>query len=85
MRPWTENDETKRRNDVMACKVTDIKRVEITMTDKDLVDLLKAKHEDMVVPPGWKGDFTVQAQSVDETLENITGLVITMFMSRKGG
>lgn len=85
MRPWTENDETKRRNDVMACKVTDIKRVEITMTDKDLVDLLKAKHEDMVVPPGWKADFTVQAQSVDETLENITGLVITMFMSRKGG
>jgi hypothetical protein len=69
----------------MACKVTDIKRVEVRMTDKDLIDLLKSKHEDMVVPPGWKGDFTVQAESVDETLENITGLVITMFMSRKGG
>ena len=69
----------------MACKVTDIKRVEVRITDKDLVDLIKSKHEDMVVPPGWKGDFTVHGHSADGALDNIAGLEITMFMSRRGG
>ena len=69
----------------MACKVTDIKRVEVKITDRDLIDLLKSKYEDMVVSPGFKADTTVQALGIGETLENVTGLVITTFMSKKGG
>ena len=69
----------------MPVEVTNIKQGEVKVTERDISNLLKSKHEDMVCPPGFKQKTVIQASNGSEILENVSSLIVTVFMSKREG